>query len=115
MASCSAQYATPMANPARCQLLARLGRAVSRGAAGSRENSLRGQPGETNTSAPALIAAIASITLLGIPVYATLAFRGAYGGSITRTLAKEAAIGAIYAATTAVAFVTMIYWISLLD
>ena len=67
------------------------------------------------TGAPALVGSIATITLLGIPIYATFAFRGTYGGSIVRTLMKEAAIGAMYAATTAVAFVTMIYFVALLD
>jgi len=67
------------------------------------------------TGAPALAGSIATITLLGIPVYATFAFRGTYGGSIVRTLTKEVAIGSMYAATTAVAFVTMMYLVALLD
>ena len=66
------------------------------------------------TALPWLVGVVAAISLLAIPVYATLALRGNYGGSLPMTLAKEAAIGAIYFATCAVAFVTMIYWVSLL-
>ena len=66
------------------------------------------------TAKPPLVAVVAAISLLGIPVYATLAFRGNYGGSLLMNLTKEIAIGAIYLATCAVAFITMIYWVSLL-
>ena len=48
------------------------------------------------------------------PVYSTLAFRNAYGGSIARTLVKEGAIGAIYGVTCLLGFILMIYWVSLL-
>ena len=51
--------------------------------------------------------------VLWIPIYATLAFRRVYGGSLARTLMKEVAIGAIYAVTAVVAFVVMIYWVSI--
>jgi hypothetical protein len=66
------------------------------------------------TALPLLVAVMAAISLLGIPIYATLAFRGNYGGSLTMTLAKEVAIGTIYAATCAIGFVIMIYWVSLI-
>jgi hypothetical protein len=65
------------------------------------------------TASPMLVGVIASISLLGIPVYATLAFRGNYGGSLSMALAKELAIAVLYAATCAIGFVTMIYWVSL--
>ena len=66
------------------------------------------------TTVPALVGAAAALSVLVIPVYATLAFRGNYGGSLLMNLTKEVAIGAIYLATCAVAFITMIYWVSLL-
>ena len=66
------------------------------------------------TGVPALVGTVAAITMLGIPVYATLALRNNYGGSLAMTLTKELAIAAIYFATGAVGFITMIYWVSLL-
>jgi hypothetical protein len=61
------------------------------------------------------IVAIASlIAFVAIPVYATMAFRRAYGGSLVMTLVKEAAISAIYAVTTLVGFVVLIYWVSVM-
>ena len=62
-----------------------------------------------------LVGVLALAAFLTIPVYATLAFRNAYGGSIARTLTKEAAIGAIYAVTCILGFILTIYWVSLLD
>jgi hypothetical protein len=46
-------------------------------------------------------------------IYATLAFRRVYGGSLSRTLLKEAAIGLIYATAAGVGFVVMIYWVAI--
>ena len=57
---------------------------------------------------------VASIGIaLWIAVYATLAFRHVYGGSVLRTMAKELGIAVIYAVVTLPAFVLMIYWVSI--
>ena len=53
------------------------------------------------------------LATLSLPVYATLAFRNAYGGTLARTLAKEVAIGGIYAVVAATAFILTIYLVSL--
>ena len=66
------------------------------------------------TQVPALVGVVASVAILSVPGYATLAFRYAYGGSLIRTLAKEAGIGAIYFVTSVVAFFTMIYVVSVM-
>jgi hypothetical protein len=65
------------------------------------------------TQSPYLVAGASIIASLWIPVYATVAFRRVYGGSLARTLAKELAIGLIYAGVAAAAFVIMIYWVSI--
>jgi hypothetical protein len=52
------------------------------------------------------------LALLTIPVYTTLALRRVYGGSIVRTLAKEVVIGMIYGTVSLVAFVCVVYWVS---
>jgi len=65
------------------------------------------------TRVPPIIATVGLIAVLWIPVYATLAFRRVYGGSMAMTLAKEIAIGTIYFAVSVVAFILMIYWVSL--
>jgi hypothetical protein len=62
---------------------------------------------------PALVVLATVVTLIWIPIYATLAFRRVYGDSLGMTLIKEVAIGAIYAATAVVAFIIMIYWVSI--
>jgi hypothetical protein len=56
---------------------------------------------------------VGTLATLTIPVYATLAFRNAYGGSLARTLVKEVAIAAIYAVVAATAFIVTIYLVSL--
>lgn len=61
---------------------------------------------------PAIVEAFSIVSMLWIPIYATLAFRRVYGGSIAKTLVKEAAIGVIYCAVTAIAFVLTLYWVS---
>lgn len=59
------------------------------------------------------VAAAANLAVLvWIPVYATLAFRRAYGGSIKKTLVKEVAIGAIYMIVSFVALLATIYWVA---
>ncbi|HST08378.1 MAG TPA: DUF3667 domain-containing protein [Gemmatimonadaceae bacterium] len=61
-----------------------------------------------------IVAGIASAcAVLAIPVYATLAFRRVYGGSLGITLAKEVAIGLIYSVVSLVAFLVMLYLVSL--
>jgi hypothetical protein len=64
------------------------------------------------TQSVPLVSVMSLITSIWIPIYATLAFRRVYGGSLARTLAKELAIGTIYALVAAVGFITMIYWVS---
>ena len=61
-----------------------------------------------------IVAAIASgLCVISIPTYATLAFRRVYGGSLARTIFKELAIGVIYGAVAVVAFIAMIFWVSI--
>jgi hypothetical protein len=61
----------------------------------------------------ALAASGSVLAAIWILVYATLAFRRVYGGSLAQTVAKELGIGAIYAVVSGVAFVVMIYWVSI--
>jgi hypothetical protein len=65
------------------------------------------------TQMPILVAAVGLVAFIWIPVYATLAFRRVYGGSLSRTLMKEVAIGAIYCVTAAAGFVVLVYWVSI--
>ena len=51
--------------------------------------------------------------MLWIPIYATLAFRQAYGGGIGQTLAKEIGIGTIYLFASVVALLLTVYWVAL--
>jgi hypothetical protein len=60
-----------------------------------------------------LVDAASLVAFVWIPIYATLAFRRVYGGSVSRTLLKEAAIGLIYATAAGVGFVVMIYWVAI--
>ena len=60
-----------------------------------------------------LVRVASAVALFWIPVYATLAFRRVYGGSVVRTLVKEAAIGAIYGVTSFAAFIATLYWVSI--
>jgi uncharacterized protein DUF3667 len=61
-----------------------------------------------------IVAGIASAcAVLAIPIYATLAFRNVYGGSLGRTIAKALTIGVIYGCVAIVFFVVMLYWVSL--
>jgi hypothetical protein len=64
------------------------------------------------TRSPILAALASLIALVWIPIYATIAFRRVYGGSLGRTLVKEVAIGAIYCVAAGVGFTAMIYWVS---
>ena len=65
------------------------------------------------TQIPVLVAVAGLIAVCWIPIYATLAFRRVYGGSIGRTLIKEVGIAALYAVVTGLAFVVMIYWVAI--
>ena len=65
------------------------------------------------TGIAVLTVSIAVVAMLIIPVYATVAFRTTYGGSVAVTVAKEAGIGVMYAATTMVGFMAMVYFVSL--
>jgi hypothetical protein len=64
------------------------------------------------TRLPILAACASLAALIWIPIYATMAFRRVYGGSLGRTLAKEVAIGVIYSVAAAAGFIVMIYWVS---
>jgi hypothetical protein len=64
------------------------------------------------TRSPPLVAAASIAAMLWIPIYATLAFRRAYGGSVARTLAKEIGIGTIYAFASFAGLLLTIYWVS---
>jgi hypothetical protein len=66
------------------------------------------------TGMPVVVATFATVSLLSVPIYATMAFRNAYGGSVARTLVKEAGIGVIYLVTCVLGFILMVYWVSLL-
>ncbi|HEX9085378.1 MAG TPA: DUF3667 domain-containing protein [Gemmatimonadaceae bacterium] len=65
------------------------------------------------TKVPVLVAIVSAIAVCWIPVYATLAFRRVYGGSLAVTLAKEVVIGALYSIATAAAFVIAIYLVAI--
>ncbi|MGQ0650255.1 MAG: hypothetical protein ACT4P7_22165, partial [Gemmatimonadaceae bacterium] len=64
------------------------------------------------TGSPLLTGLVGGVALASIPVYATVAFRRVYGGSRARTLLKEGAIAVIYGLTSLVAFVGVVYWVS---
>lgn len=65
------------------------------------------------TQIPMIASLAGVIGLVWIPVYATLAFRRVYGGSLGRTLTKAIGILAIYALAAGAAFGVMIYWVSI--
>ena len=65
------------------------------------------------TGSPVLAVVGSLIGVIWLPIYATLALRRVYGGSLGRTVAKVVAIGAIYGVATAVAFVVLLYWVSI--
>lgn len=52
--------------------------------------------------------------LAAIPVYATIAFRTVYGGSLAVTVLKEAAIGLTYLRLASLAFLVTVYWVSVM-
>jgi hypothetical protein len=65
------------------------------------------------TQIPLLAAIASTVAVVWIPVYATLAFRRVYGGSVVRTLVKELGIAAIYLVAWTTAFLLMLYWVSI--
>ena len=62
---------------------------------------------------PAIAEAASFVTLIWIPVYAVVALRRVYGGSLARTLAKGIAIAGMYAVTGMVGFALVVYWVSI--
>ncbi|MFL5505218.1 MAG: hypothetical protein ACJ799_14565, partial [Gemmatimonadaceae bacterium] len=64
------------------------------------------------TQSVVLVAVSSALASIWIPIYATLALRRVYGGGLGRTLMKEVAIGVIYGITSVIAFIVMIYWVS---
>jgi hypothetical protein len=65
------------------------------------------------TQLPVLAVIASTCAVLAIPTYATVAFRRVYGGSLGRTIAKELAIAVIYGCVSIVAFVVMLFWVSI--
>lgn len=65
------------------------------------------------TQSQALVFIAGVVAIIWIPIYATLAFRRVYGGSLVRTLTKELAIAAIYWVTAIVAIVVTVFWVSI--
>lgn len=64
------------------------------------------------TMVPILAAIVSFCVVVAVPTYATLAFRRVYGGSLGRTIIKELGVGVIYSVVSFVAFIVMIYWVS---
>jgi hypothetical protein len=62
------------------------------------------------------VVAVADLAaFVGIPTYATLAFRRVYGGGVIKTLFKEAGIWAIYLCIAGAAFLATIYWVAVFE
>jgi hypothetical protein len=64
------------------------------------------------TYVPALATTVGVVAKLWIPVYATLAFRRVYGGSLIGTLAKEFAILMLYSLASFIGLIVLVYWVS---
>jgi hypothetical protein len=62
---------------------------------------------------PTLVTTAGVGAMFWIPIYATLAFRQAYGGGMIRTLAKEIGIGTIYLTASFVALLLTVYGVAL--
>lgn len=62
---------------------------------------------------PVILVPATLLGLIAIPVYATLAFRRVYGGSVIATVAKEVGIGTIYLVVSIFAFLGLVLWVSL--
>jgi hypothetical protein len=65
------------------------------------------------THSPKLVSVAGIGAMLWIPIYATLAFRQAYGGGMIRTLAKEIGIGTIYLTASFAALLLTVYAVAL--
>lgn len=65
------------------------------------------------THSAAIVSFFGIAAAIWVPVYATIAFRRTYGGSIARTLMKEAGIGTIYGTVSTAAFLVTIYVVAL--
>ncbi len=65
------------------------------------------------THSDAVLSVAQLAELVWIPVYATIAFRRTYGGSISRTLAKELGIGFIYFWAGTAGLLATVYWVAL--
>jgi hypothetical protein len=66
------------------------------------------------TRVPVVVGVVASVATFSIPIYATIAFRRNYAGSLVGTLSKGVAIAAIYLVICAAAFATTIYVVSVM-
>jgi hypothetical protein len=66
------------------------------------------------TRIPLLVMVVSAVAVSWIPVYATLAFRRAYGGSLLQTLVKGLGIAAIYCVAWVGAFIFTLYWLSII-
>ena len=65
------------------------------------------------SGSPAIAAVAAFVVFVWMLVYATIAVRRTYGGSLVKTVAKEGAIGVLYGAIALVAFIVTIYVVTL--
>lgn len=65
------------------------------------------------THVDAIVGVTQTIAFFWILIYATIAFRRAYGGGIGRTLAKELGIGFIYFWAGVAGLLATIYWVAL--
>jgi hypothetical protein len=65
------------------------------------------------TRVPALAAVGSAVAVCWIPIYATLAFRRVYGGSLRGTIVRELGIGVIYALVSGMALLVVLYWVSI--
>ncbi len=62
---------------------------------------------------PLVLAPVAILGMLSIPVYSTRSLRRVYGGSIVKTVAKEIGIASIYLVLAIFAFLGLLLWVSL--
>lgn len=65
------------------------------------------------TQLPLAVMVAGFTALIWIPVYATVAFRRVYGGSLKSIIMKEIGIGSLYAVASGLVLVAMIYLVSI--
>ena len=65
------------------------------------------------TRVAALTSLAGIVALVWIPIYATKAFKRAYGGSLGMTLVKELAIATLYCTASTIALLVTLYLVSL--